>query len=94
MGPVTDFGSARISDHARTAPARREITEAQVRQVLRAPQAVVPGNRRSRSGPGPGDVGRFAARVLLRVVVEVGQDSPEAVTVYATTRFRRYGARP
>jgi hypothetical protein len=33
-------------------------------------------------------------RVLLRVVVEVAQDPAEVVTVYATTRFRRYGARP
>ena len=42
MDGMTDFGSARISDHAWTAMARREITEAQVRAVLRAPQAVVP----------------------------------------------------
>ena len=32
----------------RLAMARREITEAQVRQVLRAPQAVVAGNRPGR----------------------------------------------
>jgi hypothetical protein len=31
---------------------------------------------------------------LLRVVVEVGLDPPEVVTVYATTQFRRYGAKP
>jgi hypothetical protein len=33
-------------------------------------------------------------RVLLRAVVEVGHDPPEVVTVYATTQFRRYGAKP
>jgi hypothetical protein len=33
-------------------------------------------------------------KVLLRVVVEVGQSPPEVVTVYATTQFRRYGAKP
>jgi hypothetical protein len=92
---MTDFGSARSSDHARAAMARREITEAQVREVLRAPQAVVPGNRRGREvAQGPESLGDPPQRVLLRVVVEVGQDPPEVVTVYATTQFRRYGAKP
>jgi Domain of unknown function (DUF4258) len=92
---MTDFGSARISDHAQAAMARREITEAQVREVLRAPQAVVPGNRPGREvAQGPVTLGDPPQRVLLRVVVEVGQDPPEVVTVYATTQFRRYGAKP
>ena len=32
-------------------------------------------------------------RVLLRVVVDLSQNPPEVVTVYATTQFRRYGAK-
>jgi hypothetical protein len=48
MGRMFDLGSARVSDHAQTAMARREVMEVQVRQVLRAPQAVVPGNRPGR----------------------------------------------
>jgi hypothetical protein len=44
-GGMTDFNAARISDHARTAMARRAISEAQLREVLRAPQAVVPADR-------------------------------------------------
>ena len=95
MDGMTDFGSARISDHAWTAMARREITEAQVRAVLRAPQAVVPGNRPGRQiAQAPLTLGDPRQRVLLRVVVEVGQGLPEVVTVYATTQFRRYGAKP
>ena len=95
MGRMTDLGTARISDHARTAMARRGMTEAQVREVLRAPQAVVPGNRPGREvAQGPVTLGDPPQRVLLRVVVEVGKDPPEVVTVYATTQFRRYGAKP
>jgi hypothetical protein len=45
---MTDFFAARISDHPRTAMTRRAISEAQVREVLRAPQAVVPANRPGR----------------------------------------------
>jgi hypothetical protein len=92
---MTDFGSAIISDHAQTAMARRAITEAEVRDILRAPQAVLPGNRPGREvAQGPVTLGDPPQRVLLRVVVEVGQDPPEVVTVYATTQFRRYGAKP
>ena len=92
---MTDLGAARISDHARAAMARRRITEAQVREVLRAPQTVVAGNRPGRSVPqGPARSGDPPQSVLLRVVVEVGQDPPEVVTVYATTQFGRYGAKP
>jgi hypothetical protein len=95
MAPMTYLGSVRISDHARAAMARREVTEDQVRGVLRAPQAVVPGNRPGREvAQGPVMLGDPPLKVLLRVVVEVGQSPPEVVTVYATTQFRRYGAKP
>lgn len=92
---MTDLRSARITDHARLAMARREVTEAQVRGVLRAPQAVVSGNRPGRQvAQGSVRSGDPPQTVLLRVVVEVSQDPPEVVTVYATTQFRRYGAKP
>jgi hypothetical protein len=67
---MTGFGSAPISDYARTAMARREITEAQVRAVLRAPQAAVPGNRPGRQvAQGPVSLGDPPQTVLLRGVV-------------------------
>ena len=94
-GGMTDFGAARLSDHARTAMARRAISEAQLREVLRAPQAVVPANRPGRVVvQGPVTLGDPPQKALLRVVVDVGLDPPEVVTVYATTQFRRYGAKP
>ncbi len=83
-GGMTDFGAARISDHARTAMTRRRVSEAQLREVLRAPQAVVPANRRRRVVvQGFVTLGDPPQKALLRVVVEVGLDPPEVVTVYA-----------
>ena len=71
---MTDFGAARISDHARMAMARRAITEAQVQGVLRAPQMVVPGNRPGRTVvQGPVMLGNPPLEVLLRVVVDVAR---------------------
>jgi hypothetical protein len=66
-----------------------------VRAVLRTPQVVVPGNRPARQVvQGPVTLGEPSQRLLLRVVVDVTLDPPEVVTVYATTQFGRYGAKP
>jgi hypothetical protein len=92
---MTDFSAARLSGHARTAMARRTITEAQLREVLGTPQAVVPAKGPGRVVvQGPVTLGDPPQKALLRVVVDVGLDPPEVVTVYATTQFRRYGAKP
>ena len=74
--------------------ARRAISEAQLREVLRAPQAVVPAKPGRVVVQGPVTLGDPPQKALLRVVVDVGLDPPEVVKVYATTRFRRYGAKP
>jgi len=67
--------------------ARRAIAEAQVQGVLQAPQAVVPGNRPGRSVvQGPLTLGDPPQRVPLRVVVEVGQHSPQVVTASSAVR--------
>ena len=90
---MIDLGSARITDHARLAMARRDIAEAQVRGVLRSPQAVLPGNRPGRQvAQGPVKLGDRRRPVLLRVVVDMDRSPPEVVTAYATTHFARYGA--
>ena len=91
---MTNFASAQISEHARTAMARRLVSEVQLRGVLRTPQKVVAGNRPGRKvAQGPVTLGDPPLRVLLRVVVDLSRDPPEVVTVYATTQFRRYGAK-
>jgi hypothetical protein len=75
--------------------ARRRVSEAQLREVLPAPQAVDPAKRPGRIVvQGHVTLGDPPQNVLLRVVVEVGLDPPEVVTLYATTQFRRYGAKP
>jgi hypothetical protein len=92
---MTDFSAARLSDHARTAMARRRVSEAQVHEVLRAPRAVVPATGRDASwckAPWCWAIrrrGLFCAWSSKWVL-----DPPEVVTVYATTQFRRYGAKP
>jgi hypothetical protein len=93
-GGMTDFSAARISDHARTAMARRGISEAQVREALRAPQAVVPADRPGRvvvQGPVTlGDRRRLFCASSSKWVWTRRRWS----WVYTGTQFRRYGAKP
>jgi uncharacterized protein YuzE len=76
---MTDVSAARISDYARTAMARRAISEAQLREVLRAPQAVVRPTGRDGSWCKVVTLGNPPEKALLRVVVEVDLDAPEVV---------------
>jgi hypothetical protein len=92
---MVDVTVARITRHARSEMARRGITEQAVREVLRAPQAVLQGNRPGRQVfQAAVRIGQPARRLLLRVVVDIGQDPPAVITAYATTQFERYGAKP
>jgi hypothetical protein len=91
---MKDVTAARITRHARTEMARRGITEEAVREVLRAPQAVMPGNRPGRQVvQGAARIGHPARRVLLRVIVDIAQIPPTVITAYGTTQFKRYGAK-
>ena len=85
----------RLTLHARTAMARRQISERDVRAVLASPQVVLPGNRAGRQiVQGLATIGDPPQKVLLRVVLDSGQSPPAVVTVYATTQFERYGVEP
>jgi hypothetical protein len=91
---MADVAAARITRHARTEMVRRCIPEEAVREVLRAPQAVMAGNRPGRKVfPATMQIGEPARRVLLRVIVDIGQNPAAVITAYATTQFERYGAR-
>jgi Domain of unknown function (DUF4258) len=91
---MKDVTAARITRHARTEMARRGIAEEAIREVLRAPQAVMPGNRPGRQVfQGAARIDHQARRVLLRVVVDIGQIPPAVITAYGTTQFKRYGAK-
>ena len=80
----------RLSDHSRREMARRNITEAEVYAVLRSPEQaetirdgrVVLQSRMTTGIP--------ATTFLLRVLVDVDRDPPQVVTVYRTSKVRKY----
>ena len=86
---------ARLTRHARIAMTRRGIEERDVRRVLKSPQAVVATDRPGRQiFQGLATLGDPPREVLLRVVVDSNRSPPDVITVYATTQFRRYAAKP
>ncbi|RIK78878.1 MAG: hypothetical protein DCC67_11155 [Planctomycetota bacterium] len=83
-----ELPSAVLTDHAQEQMARRQIDEAEVRQILAAPEEVIPVRE-----------GRIVAQgltgdQLLRVFVDVDREPPEVVTVYRTSKIDRYRSRP
>ena len=86
---------ARLTRHALMAMARRGIEERDVRRVLASPEAVVAAERPGRHVlQGRARIGDPPREVLLRVVIDSERAPPHVITVYLTTRFRRYGATP
>jgi len=83
-----DLSGAILTEHAVGQLARRQLSEADVRRVLTAPEEVLPVR--------PGRVvaqGLIGAH-LLRVFVDVGRTPPEVVTAYQTSKIQRYRSRP
>jgi hypothetical protein len=88
------ISSYRLTDHARKAMVRRRISGEVVEEVLAAPEAVLDDQRPERRiYQATAEVGDPPLRVLVRVIVDVSVHPPAVITVYATTQFRRYGAR-
>jgi hypothetical protein len=84
---ITDY---RITAHAREEMARRQISEADVAQVLATPEQseIVRAGRevyQSRI-----EVGEPSQSYLLRVFVDTGREPPEVVTVYRTSKISKY----
>ena len=85
--PITEY---RLTDHAQLEMRRRQITEAEVAQVLSAPE--------QREEVRPGRVVyqsriEFGAPVrvyLLRVFVDIDRRPAEVVTAYRTSRIEKY----
>jgi len=82
------LSEAIIPEHAVQQMARRQIREADLRQVLAAPEHVLPDR-----------TGRVVAqamigRYLLRVFVDVDRTPPEVVTVYRTSQLKKYKVVP
>ena len=83
-----DFSGAILTEHATKQMAKRGVLETDVRQVLAAPEEVLPVR-----------AGRVVAQALvgshlLRVFVEVDRMPVEVVTVYRTSQIAKYRSRP
>ncbi len=85
--PITEY---RLTDHAQLEMKRRQITEAEVAQVLSAPEQteeVRPGRVVCQSRV---EFGVPARLYLLRVFVDIARRPAEVVTVYRTSRIEKY----
>jgi len=81
----------RVSIHARRQAARRSIADEAILEIARFPEQVIPlraGREVRQSRWTDSTTGR---RYLIRVFVDVGRDADVVVTVYRTTKFRKYG---
>jgi len=87
-----DLARAVWTDHARRQAESRGIPEAEVEDVLRAPELVRP----TRTGRvvAQSTVSVRQKRYLLRVFVDVDREPFEIVTAYRTSKIERYGAEP
>lgn len=80
----------RLTDHARTEMARRQIQESDVASVLAAleqTETIRAGREVYQSRLTLGDP---AATYLLRVFVDVDRQPPDVVTVYRTSKIAKY----
>ncbi|MDQ7030710.1 MAG: DUF4258 domain-containing protein [Ardenticatenia bacterium] len=88
---VSPLQQYRLTDHARFQMKRRGIEESEIEKVLSAPEQA----ERAR----PGRViyqSRFEQQgrvYLLRVVVDVDREPAEVVTVYRTSKVKKYWRR-
>jgi len=80
----------RLTEHARLEIKRRGITEAEVAEVLSAPEQVEevrPGRVVCQSRLRLGEPARV---FLLRVFVDTDREPPQVVTAYRTSRVEKY----
>lgn len=77
-----------IPEHAAVQMDRRQVAEAEVRQVPGEPQQVLEVR------PGRVVAQRMIGRYLLRVFVDVDRSPPEVVTVYRTSQLKKYRGQP
>ncbi len=88
--PILEF---RLTDHAQFEMERRRITEAEIAQVLSAPEQMEvlrPGRAVYQSRT---EFGEPPKTYLLRVFVDVDRQPPEVVTAYRTSKIGKYWRR-
>lgn len=79
-----------MTDHAKAEMTRRQISEADVAQVLLAPEqsvSVRPGREVYQTRV---EAGTPQKTYLLRVFVDVDRHPPEVVTAYRTSKISKY----
>jgi uncharacterized protein DUF4258 len=80
----------RWSAHARKKAARREISKAEAEQAIARPDSVVPGQPPRRIFMRRYFDQVLHTQMLLRVVVEETDTEMVLVTLYKTSKFRKY----
>lgn len=88
------LSDAILTHHVLTQMARREISDRQVRDVLRSPEAVMPVGAGRVVAQAVLRVGESAGAYLFRVVVDIDREPPEVVTVYRTSKMKKYRSAP
>jgi hypothetical protein len=81
-------GQFLFTEHSRHQMARRQISEADVRQVLTSPEEILSVRA------GRVVIHRELAGYLLRVFMDVDRNPFEIVTVYRTSKIEYYRSRP
>lgn len=90
MPDIPPIAEYRLTDHAQLEMERRRITEAEIAQVLSAPEqteTVQPGRAVYQSRVESGEPPRS---YLLRVFVDIGRHPPEVITAYRTSKIDKY----
>jgi len=88
MGKIPPLQEYRLTDRARFQMERRGIEKSEIEKVLRAPEQAEVAR--------PGRVvyqSRFEQQdhlYLIRVVVDVAREPAEVVTVYRTSKIKKY----
>jgi hypothetical protein len=83
-----DLKAAIITSHGGERMDRRGIAAEEVRRVLAQPDAVLPVR------PGRVVAQAISGPYLLRVFVDVDRHPPEVVTVYRTSKIKKYRSLP
>ena len=90
MAQPAGIAEYRITDHAREEMARRQIDEADVAQVLSAPEQSQPVREGREVYQSRIEMGESRKTYLLRVLVDIDREPPEVVTVYRTSKIGKY----
>ena len=79
----------RISKHAQSEIAERRIPERMLRELLDAPQQIAPGHSGRVIYQSQFDFG-IGKRRLVRAIIDPQTTPPTVVTVYQTSKMRKY----